>query len=209
MKLIPKIMLITIFALDDMMVKFMVYNNWNNVGASLKLCKKMIKFVRKNNKIKMIKKGGFTKKIDTPIGTVLIEADEEGITALHPIEVTKMVENKESPVITETVRWLQLYFAGENPPFIPSIHFNGTPFQCKVWKMLLQIPYGETTTYGELARQISKSMSAQAIGQAVGHNPIAIIVPCHRVVRTDGAIGGYAHGVEMKKRLLEIENILL
>ena len=191
------------------MVKFMVYNNWNNVGASLKLCKKMIKFVRKNNKIKMIKKGGFTKKIDTPIGTVLIEADEEGITALHPIEETKMVENKESPVITETVRWLQLYFAGENPPFIPSIHFNGTPFQCKVWKMLLQIPYGETTTYGELARQISKSMSAQAIGQAVGHNPIAIIVPCHRVVRTDGAIGGYAHGVEMKKRLLRIENILL
>jgi methylated-DNA-[protein]-cysteine S-methyltransferase len=192
-----------------MMVKFMVYNNWNNVGASLKLCKKMIKFVRKNNKIKMIKKGGFTKKIDTPIGTVLIEADEEGITALHPIEATKMVENKESPLIMETVRWLQLYFAGENPSFIPPIHFKGTPFQCKVWKMLLQIPYGETTTYGELARQISKSMSAQAIGQAVGHNPIAIIVPCHRVVRTDGSIGGYAYGVEMKKRLLGIENILL
>lgn len=167
----------------------------------------MINFARKSNKIKVIKKRIFAKKIFTPIGAVLIEADEVGITSIRPIAAQVMVENKESYAIEEAVRWLNIFFAGEKPSFLPPIHFIGTPFQCKVWGLLLQIPYGQTTTYGKLARQLSMSMAAQAIGQAVGQNPIAIVVPCHRVVRTGGAIGGYAYGVEMKKRLLELENI--
>ena len=106
--------------------------------------------------------------------------------------------------LPEVIRWLDIFFSGHQPDFLPPIRLVGTDFQCRVWQALLEIPYGETTTYGELARRIS-CRSAQAVGQAVGRNPIAIIVPCHRVVGSDGSLTGYAYGLEKKQYLLQLE----
>ena len=100
--------------------------------------------------------------------------------------------------------WLDIYFSGGVPDFVPPLHLVGTEFQTRVWQMLLAIPYGTTTTYGELARRLGPRMSAQAVGQAVGHNPVALVVPCHRVVAAHG-LGGYAYGTEVKRRLLQHE----
>lgn len=102
-------------------------------------------------------------------------------------------------------RWFDEYFSGRCPQWLPKITIEGTDFQLKVWKYLLQIPYGETVTYGELAEKISPSMSAQAVGRAVGMNPCCIIIPCHRVVGANGDLKGYAHGIEMKRWLLDFE----
>ena len=114
------------------------------------------------------------------------------------------------PVFEGAKRWLDLYFQGKQPDFFPALHMQGTPFQKLVWELLLQIPYGETITYVELAGQIAAqlgrtSMSAQAVGGAVGHNKISILIPCHRVVGRDQSLTGYAGGLERKKWLLELE----
>ena len=119
---------------------------------------------------------------------------------------------KTLPVFDETVRWLDIYFGGHRPDFTPLLNLEGTAFRKEVWQLLLQIPYGETTTYGELAAQLAahnglKRMSAQAVGGAVGHNPISIIVPCHRVVGTSGSLTGYAGGLAKKLALLKLEGI--
>lgn len=154
----------------------------------------------------------------SPIGYLCIEADKQGVTRLFPLNDTSVVESYfvaaecagkvcNHAVIAETKDWLQQYFSGHAPTWNPSLHLIGTEFQRKVWNLLLQIPYGSTTTYGRIAKQISPSMSAQAIGQAVGKNPIAIVVPCHRVVQSNGSLGGYAFGPEMKKSLLRLENV--
>ena len=113
----------------------------------------------------------------------------------------------------EAIRWLDLYFAGKKPDFTPPLHPEGSAFRQMVWKALLTIPYGETRTYGELAKRIAEekhipTMSAQAIGGAVGHNPISIIIPCHRVVGAKGALTGYAGGVEKKEFLLRLEKVM-
>jgi len=115
------------------------------------------------------------------------------------------------PVLLETKNWLDAYFDGNNLPPAPSIYFEDTPFRMLVWKMLLHIPYGQTISYKELACMVAKErgikrMSAQAIGQAVGHNPISIIVPCHRVIGSKGELTGYGGGLIRKKFLLELEN---
>jgi methylated-DNA-[protein]-cysteine S-methyltransferase len=109
-------------------------------------------------------------------------------------------------VFDETRRWLDLYFTGEKPDFTPQLAPKGTPFQQRVWEILLTIPYGKTVSYGDVARQISPTMSAQAIGGAVGRNPIGIIIPCHRVIGADGSLTGYGGGLERKRWLLELEN---
>lgn len=119
---------------------------------------------------------------------------------------------KTLPVFDETVRWLDIYFGGHRPDFTPLLNLEGTAFRKEVWQLLLQIPYGKTTTYGELAAQLAahrglKQMSAQAVGGAVGHNPISIIVPCHRVVGTGGSLTGYAGGLAKKLALLKLEDI--
>ena len=121
-------------------------------------------------------------------------------------------EEKKLPVFDETVRWLDIYFSDRRPDFTPPLNLEGTAFRKEVWQLLLQIPYGETTTYGELAAQLAahrglKQMSAQAVGGAVGHNPISIIVPCHRVVGTGGSLTGYAGGLAKKLALLKLEGI--
>lgn len=114
------------------------------------------------------------------------------------------------PVFDETRRWFDLYFDGREPDFTPPLHLVGTDFRQQVWNDLLLIPYGKTTTYGALAQQMAhrlgkSKMSAQAIGGAVGHNPISIIVPCHRVVGADGTLTGYAGGIWRKEYLLKLE----
>ena len=107
------------------------------------------------------------------------------------------------------MRWLDLYFAGKEPDFSPALNPTGTAFQMSVWAILQTIPFGETTTYGAIARrleeQTKKRMSAQAVGGAVGRNPISIIVPCHRVIGADGSLTGYAGGLDKKEYLLRTE----
>ena len=104
-----------------------------------------------------------------------------------------------------------MYFSGEEPNFTPPLHPSGSSFRQAVWQILLQIPYGQTITYGEIARKIAETkntsrMSAQAVGSAVGHNRVSVIVPCHRVIGLDGSLTGYAGGIERKIKLLDIEN---
>ena len=118
---------------------------------------------------------------------------------------------KSLPVFEEACRWLDLYFSGKEPSFLPPLAPKATPFRKKVWDILLSIPYGQTMTYGEIAKTIAREqssrMSAQAVGGAVGHNPISIIVPCHRVVGTNGSLTGYADGIDKKVQLLTLEGV--
>ena len=115
------------------------------------------------------------------------------------------------PIFDDTKRWLDIYFEGDVPNFTPLLCPEGTHFRQQVWNCLLQIPYGKTTTYGALAKKMAlhlqnQKMSAQAIGGAVGHNPIPIIIPCHRVIGTNGTMTGYASGIWRKEFLLELES---
>ncbi len=123
-------------------------------------------------------------------------------------------EERALPIFAETEKWLNFYFSGKQPEVQLPLLLKGTEFRKAVWKILLQIPYGKTMTYGEIAEQIAKergvkSMSAQAVGGAVAHNPISIIIPCHRVVGTNGSLTGYAGGMKRKIKLLELEQIEL
>ncbi len=150
----------------------------------------------------------------SPLGGILLAADEHGLTGVWfdgekyyadnlPAEHTE----RETPILAETKRWLDLYFGGSEPPFTPPLHPIGSAFRQAVWRILLRIPYGQTITYGEIARRLAGGgkMSAQAVGGAVGHNEISIIIPCHRVVGTNGSLTGYAGGIDKKVKLLELE----
>ena len=147
----------------------------------------------------------------SPLGPSLLAADETGLTGLW-FEAQKYFpsfsgveyQEKETPVLTETVRWLDVYFSGKDPGFLPPLHPQGSPFRQTVWDILLTIPRGQTITYGEIARRLGVR-SAQAVGGAVGHNPISILIPCHRVVGSDGSLTGYAGGLDRKTRLLQLE----
>lgn len=151
----------------------------------------------------------------SPIGIIIITSDETEITGLRfkgesEAEVPHNRRYKETSAIKEAKKWLDLYFSGKNPGYIPAINPKGTEFQKLVWKILLEIPYGKTTTYGEIAGKIAEiknvsRMSAQAVGGAVGKNPIAIIIPCHRVVGKKGNMTGYAYGIDKKISLLALE----
>ena len=156
----------------------------------------------------------------SPLGDILLAADSAGLTGLwfegqkyFALYLDKEHEEKELPVFEEAKRWLDIYFSGKNPDFQVPLHFTGTDFQNEVWEILYAIPYGQTTTYGEIAAQLAKKrglprMSAQAVGGAVGHNEISIIVPCHRVVGASGSSTGYAGGIEKKIELLRLEGAL-
>lgn len=113
-------------------------------------------------------------------------------------------QEKEVPVLTQTKHWLDLYFSGENPDFLPPMAPRGTAFRQAVWKILLEIPYGQTMTYGQLAQKLG-CRSAQAVGGAVGHNPISILIPCHRILGSGNQLTGYAGGLQRKKALLDWE----
>ena len=125
------------------------------------------------------------------------------------IENNKILENK---ILEETTKWLNIYFSGEEPNFTPKLKLEGTEFRRDVWKILLEIHYGETLTYKDIANKLMASkkyerMSSQAVGGAVGANPISLIIPCHRVVGTSGSLTGYAGGLGRKVKLLELEGI--
>ena len=153
----------------------------------------------------------------SPLGGILLAADEIGLTGSWFDGEKYFADNlpaehveRQTPILTEAARWLDIYFTGKEPGFTPPLHPIGSPFRQAVWEILLQIPYGQTTTYGEIARQLAEKqglekMSAQAVGGAVGHNEISVIIPCHRVVGTSGSLTGYAGGIDKKVKLLELE----
>ena len=156
---------------------------------------------------------------DSPLGPVTLGSNGISLTGLW-FDGQKHFGNtlsKESqevflPVFHETARWLDLYFDGRDPGFTPSICISTTPFQQSVLEILSRIPYGTTSTYGQIASAVAKerglsSMSAQAVGQAVGRNPVSLIIPCHRVVASDGSLTGYAGGLWRKRELLLLEGI--
>lgn len=155
----------------------------------------------------------------SPIGNLLLASDELGLSGLwldggkyYAGSLPAEHKEAETPILAETAHWLDIYFSGREPDFTPPLHPTGSPFCREVWEILLQIPYGKTTTYGCIAKRIAKSrglakMSAQAVGRAVGHNEIAIIIPCHRVVGAGGNITGYAGGIDKKIKLLKLERV--
>ena len=159
----------------------------------------------------------YTKRYTSPLGMILLAADDAGLTGLwfegskyFAAELPKEHTEQDTPVLLETTQWLDVYFAGKEPDFTPLLHLIGSDFRQAVWSILLSIPYGRTVTYGQIAKQLAKNtgkdkISAQAVGGAVGHNPISIIVPCHRVVGASGSLTGYAGGLDKKIALLELE----
>lgn len=159
----------------------------------------------------------FTSSYQSPIGKILLAAEEAGLTGLwfegqkyFALRLDAEHEERETPILAKAKKWLDIYFSGKQPEFAVPLRFAGTPFQNEVWKFLLSIPYGKTMTYGEIARKIAARkglarMSAQAAGGAVGRNEISIIIPCHRVVGTNGSLTGYAGGIEKKIKLLLLE----
>lgn len=162
----------------------------------------------------------YAAQYDSPIGRLLLTADGEGLSGLwlygsryFSEDLARGCLEAETPVFEETRNWLDVYFSGREPSFTPALHLMGTPFQLEVWQALLKIPYGETASYGGIAKEIAKRrglarMSAQAVGGAVGRNPIVIIVPCHRVIGADGSLTGFGGGLDIKAKLLGLEGII-
>ena len=153
----------------------------------------------------------------SPIGSITMASNGTALTGLwfdnqkHFAQtLSEPYDEKLLPVFEDTIRWLDIYFGGDIPDLTPELCLQSTLFRKAVWDILLTIPYGETMTYGEIAKILAQNigkekMSAQAVGGAVGHNPVSIIVPCHRVVGADGSLTGYAGGIDRKKFLLELE----
>lgn len=155
----------------------------------------------------------------SPIGEIFLTADEIGLTGLwfnkEMYELSYLGNNytkKDTAILKQTKEWLAIYFSGKEPDFLPPMHITGTPFRLTVWKILQTIPYGKTITYGEIAKEIARQkgisqMSAQAVGGAVGHNAISIIIPCHRVIGANGNLTGYGGGIDKKIKLLTLEKV--
>ena len=156
----------------------------------------------------------YTATYSSPLGMIVLESDGEVLTGLRfmessetqkqAIETLPADTTNTLPIFAEVRQWLDEYFAGKRPCNIPRLNPPGTDFQRRVWQKLFTIFYGQTKTYGEIARMVG-CRSARAIGQAIGRNPIALIIPCHRVVGANGSLGGYAYGLNRKKKLLELE----
>jgi methylated-DNA-[protein]-cysteine S-methyltransferase len=152
--------------------------------------------------------------MDSPVGTLRLEASDTGVAGIKferpgRRRAGTWIENSRHPVLVETARQLREYFAGRRQSFELTLDVSGTPFQRAVWNALLTIPFGETRTYGELARQVGRPSAARAVGAANGQNPVAIVAPCHRVIGASGALTGFAGGLEAKARLLRLEGALL
>ena len=164
----------------------------------------------------LVETAEYISSIKSPVGTLTVSSDSVSVTGLW-LERQKYfantlhtgAERRELPVFESIREWLACYFSGKEPSFTPPLAPKGSPFRQNVWKILCEIPYGQVVTYGEIAQrleqQTGKRQSAQAVGGAVGHNPVSIIIPCHRVVGADGSLTGYAGGVQTKLRLLRLE----
>lgn len=161
----------------------------------------------------------YTQHYESPLGGILLAADETGLTGLwfdgekyYADNLAAEHEARDTQALGAAKRWLDVYFAGKEPDFLPPLHPIGSAFRQEVWQLLLEIPYGQTATYGALARRLAerrglRHMSAQAVGGAVGHNEISILIPCHRVVGTSGSLTGYAGGIDKKLSLLRLEQV--
>ena len=147
----------------------------------------------------------------SPAGIIEIKADDDGITELSFIKEYEKIESTAfNKHINDAKNWLDIYFSGKIPKFTPSLKLNGTDFQKKVWRILMNIPYGNTVAYKIIASEIAREydihiMSAQAVGSAVAKNPVLIIVPCHRVIGSNGKLTGYSAGINIKTKLLKLE----
>lgn len=159
----------------------------------------------------------YTYHYQSPLGGITLSSNGTELTGLwfdgqkyFGDTLSKEFEEKSLPVFEQSVRWLDIYFSGKTPDFTPPLCMQTTPFRKAVWEIMLTIPFGKTMTYGEIAERIAKQkglskMSAQAVGGAVGHNSISLIIPCHRVVGTNGSLTGYSGGIEKKVQLLKLE----
>ena len=159
----------------------------------------------------------FTHHYSSPLGRITMASDGECLTGLwfdgqkyFADTLPAQHEEKDLDVFRRTDKWLDMYFSGKKPDFTPPLRMRGTSFRQEVWQILLTIPFGKTMTYGEIAkiladRRGNNSMSAQAVGGAVAHNPVSLIIPCHRVIGTNGALTGYAGGLDKKTWLLDME----
>lgn len=152
--------------------------------------------------------------LTSPLGPLLLASDGTSLTGLW-LENQKYFaagldpaaqETPDLPIFRETERWLSDYFAGKRPPALPPLAPAGTSFRLSVWNQLLEIPYGQTRTYGALAAELHSS--PRAVGNAVGRNPISILIPCHRALGAGGSLTGYAGGLDKKRFLLKLEGVL-
>lgn len=151
----------------------------------------------------------YSTNYESPWGELLILSDGEAICEVSFTGGSDdYIVSDGLPIFTKVKEWFDDYFNGLNPEIDFKLKPEGTEFRLKVWKILCEIPYGETVTYGEIASRISDNMAAQAVGGAVGANPIAILIPCHRVLGKNGKLTGYSAGLDKKIELLKIENIL-
>lgn len=161
----------------------------------------------------------YTHHYDSPLGSITLASDGEALIGLwfdgqkyFADTLSEAHEEKMLPIFAQTDEWLNIYFSGQAPNFTPSLAMHTTEFRKAVWKVMLTIPFGQTMTYGQIADIIAKEqglphMSAQAVGGAVGHNSISLIIPCHRVVGTNGSLTGYAGGIDKKVALLQMEKV--
>ena len=169
-----------------------------------------------DREVKMI----YTNNYASPLGNILLAGDDEGLTGLWFTEGHRYIGlglkhdavDRETDYFDQTKTWLDIYFKGRDPGFLPRIHLVGSTFRNRVGEIMCEIPFGKTATYGWISNRIARErgiekMSAQAVGGAVGHNPICIIVPCHRVVGTNGSLTGYGGGIMRKRALLELEGV--
>lgn len=160
----------------------------------------------------------YIQEYNSPLGSITIASDEASVTGIwfensrfFGETLSEKCMNQATAAAEQAVHWLDIYFNNKIPDFTPPLLLKGTDFRMTVWKMLLDIPYGKTVSYGDIAKAVAKrrgieKMSAQAVGNAVGHNPISIIVPCHRVVGSKGSLTGYGGGIKRKKELLRLES---
>jgi methylated-DNA-[protein]-cysteine S-methyltransferase len=152
------------------------------------------------------------KHVSSPVGTLTLVATDEGLAAIlwendrpRRVKLNLEAENTKHPVLVEAERQLAEYFAGQRKRFALKLDVSGTPFQRKVWNALLTIPFGETRSYAQIAQQIGHPSAARAVGAANGRNPLSIVAPCHRVIGSGGALTGFAAGLDVKARLLALE----
>ena len=162
----------------------------------------------------------YIQKIKSPVGLLTVSSGGKEISGLwiegqkHFLKtLDKDAVEQKLPVFDDVKKWLDIYFSGKEPDFLPPLSPKGSEFQRKIWKYLCKIPYGKTVTYGGLAEKFKsqnngKGMSARAVGGAVGRNPVSILIPCHRVIGKNNSLTGYAAGITVKTKLLQLEGIL-
>lgn len=160
----------------------------------------------------------YTSEYTSPLGTITLAGDDTALIGLwfngqqHFGNILpKEIRQQKTALLEQAEQWLDIYFSGQEPDFLPPLRYDSTPFRKMVCDIMLTIPYGKTMTYGQIATEVARQtgvakMSAQAVGGAVGHNPISLMIPCHRVVGTSGSLTGYGGGIERKVKLLELEH---